>query len=121
MGATLVAFPIPAGIHVLSWNANTFYDTGSSPDDAGWLDDVVYTPAYQAASPVTLLNPRLVGANLQFAFLSQAAIPTSSNTTPIWREPIWMLYSAIIGDGTTKTVTVPVNTPIHEFFRVDTQ
>ncbi len=121
VGATLLSFPIPAGVHVLSWNANTFYDTGSSPEDAGWLDDVVYIPAVQGPLPVTLVSPAVVGTNLQFSFLSQA-----NHTNFVWYSTNlagtnWLPYSTIIGDGTTKTVTVPARSPVREFFRIQTQ
>jgi hypothetical protein len=120
VGATLTAFPIPAGIHVLSWDANTFYDTGSSPDDAGWLDDVVYTP-YVAVSPVTLLSPKLVGTNLQFSFVSQVNHTNFVQYSTNLAKTNWLPYSSIIGDGTTKTVDVPVNSPKQEYLRVGTQ
>jgi hypothetical protein len=120
VGATLTSFPIPAGLHVLSWNANTFYDTGSSTNDAGWLDDVVYTPAYQGPTPVMLLSPMLVGTNLQFSFVSQAGHTNFVQTSTNLASTNWPTYSTIIGDGTTKTVVVPANTPAREFFRVAT-
>jgi Concanavalin A-like lectin/glucanases superfamily len=121
VGATLVAFPIPAGIHVLSWNANTFFDTGSSPEDTGWLDDVVFTPAFQGPSPVTLLNPQLVGTNLQFSFVAQNGHTNLVQYNTNLLGTNWQTYSTIVGDGTSKTVSVPVNSPKQEFFRVQTQ
>jgi hypothetical protein len=114
------AWPIPAGIHVLSWDANTYADTGSSPSDAGWVDEVVYTP-YVAASPVMLLSPRLVGTNLQFSFVSQVNHTNFVQYSTNLAKTNWLPYSTIIGDGTTKTVTVPAKTPAQEFFRVGTQ
>ena len=120
VGATLTAFAIPAGLHVLSWDANTFYDTGSSPDDAGWLDDVVYTP-YVAASPVMILSPTLAGTNLQFSFVSQANHTNYVQYSTNLANTNWLPYSTIIGDGATKTVNVPATSPAQKFFRVDTQ
>jgi hypothetical protein len=43
-----------SGTHTLSWNANTLAASGSSPTDAGFLDQVVFTPA---VAPVITLNP----------------------------------------------------------------
>ena len=121
VGAVDPTFTIPAGLHVLSWDANTFNDTGSSPDDAGWLDDVVYTPAYQAPAAVTLLSPLLVGTNLQFSFVSQTNHTNFVQYNTNLAQTNWLPYSTIIGDGTTKTVSAPANSPKQEFFRVETQ
>jgi hypothetical protein len=39
------SFPIQgSGAHTLAWNANTIANYGSSPADAGFLDQVVFTP-----------------------------------------------------------------------------
>jgi hypothetical protein len=119
VGATLTAFPIPAGLHVLSWDANTFDDTGSSPSDAGWLDDVTYIPA--TPSPVTLSSVMLVGTNLQFSFLSQVGHTNFVQYSTNLANTNWLPYSTIIGDGTTKTVSVPDNASKQEFFRINTQ
>ena len=102
--ATLTAFPIPSGLHVLSWDANTFYDTGSSPTDAGWLDDVVFAPAY--AVPVMISSLALVGTNFQFSFVSQANHTNFVQYSTNLSNPAWLPYSTIIGDGSTKTITV---------------
>ena len=40
--------------HTLTWNANTLQDYGSSPTDAGFVDQVVFTPD---VAPVITLNP----------------------------------------------------------------
>ncbi|MGD1086262.1 MAG: LamG-like jellyroll fold domain-containing protein [Verrucomicrobiota bacterium] len=49
------SFPIQgSGGHTLTWNANTLADSGSSPTDAGFVDQVVFTPA---TAPVITLNP----------------------------------------------------------------
>jgi hypothetical protein len=112
---------IPAGVHTLTWDANTFNDTGSSPTDAGWVGDVVFTPASTAPSPVTLLPPALVGTNFQFSFVSQANHTNYVQYSTNLANTNWLPYSTIIGDGTTKSVTVPANTQAQEYFRVETQ
>jgi hypothetical protein len=40
--------------HTLTWNANTLQNNGSSPTDAGYVDQVVFTPY---VAPVITLNP----------------------------------------------------------------
>jgi hypothetical protein len=42
------------GTHTLTWNANTLGGTGSSPTDAGFVDQVIFTPA---VAPVITANP----------------------------------------------------------------
>jgi hypothetical protein len=48
-------FHVPAGSHVLRW-AYTKDDTVSTGQDAGWLDEVMFTPA----SPLVLTAPQLL-------------------------------------------------------------
>ena len=114
------AVSIPSGVHVLSWNANTLNDTGSSPEDAGWVDEVVFTPTYEAPPPATPSNPARAGTNFQFSFYSQLnhtnIVQYSTNLAKGW-----LPYSTNIGDGTVKTIDVPLNSPKQIFFRVDTQ
>jgi hypothetical protein len=112
---------IPSGIHVLSWNANTFNDTGSSPADAGWVDQVVFTPTYAAPSAASLENQARVGTNFQFSFYAQLNHTNFVQYTTNLANPSWVPYSTIIGDGTVKTIDVPINSPKQLFFRVGTQ
>jgi hypothetical protein len=74
-----------------------------------------------AVSPVTLLSPKLVGTNLQFSFVSQVNHTNFVQYSTNLAKTNWLPYSSIIGDGTTKTVDVPVNSPKQEYLRVGTQ
>jgi hypothetical protein len=64
----------------------------------------------------------LAGTNLQFSFLSQSGhtnfIQYNTNLTI---KTNWLPYTNIIGDGTTKTVSVPANSLKQEYFRIDTE
>jgi hypothetical protein len=42
------------GTHTVTWNANTLQNSGSSPTDAGYVDQVVYT---RDVAPVITVNP----------------------------------------------------------------
>jgi hypothetical protein len=75
-------------------------------------------------SPVTLLNPQDNGANFQFQFLSQSGF----NHAILYRTNlaigIWQTNSTIGGDGTVKTISVPLslfNGAKQGFIRVSTQ
>jgi hypothetical protein len=52
--------------------------------------------------------------------VSQAGHTNFVQTSTNLASTNWPTYSTIIGDGTTKTVVVPANTPAREFFRVAT-
>jgi hypothetical protein len=70
---------------------------------------------------VTLVNPTLAGSNFQFSFLSTAGTTNYVEYSTNLANPNWLPYSTIVGDGTLKTVTVPVTGPAAEFFRVNTE
>jgi hypothetical protein len=71
-------------------------------------------------SPVTLLNPALVGANFQFSFVSMADITNYVQYSTNLANTNWLPYTNFVGDGTLKTIVVPANHPAAEFFRVST-
>jgi hypothetical protein len=121
VGSEQGTWPIPPGVHVLSWDANTYYDTGSSPDDAGWVDQIVFTPTYSTPSSTTLANATLVGTNFQFSFYSQVYHTNFVQYSTNLAKTNWLPYSTIIGDGTVKTFIAPTNSPAPIFFRIDTQ
>ena len=73
--------------------------------------------------PVTLLNPQNSGAAFQFQFLSQAGF----NHSILYRTNLavgnWQTNSTIAGDGTLKTISVPLSvfSPAKQgFIRVST-
>ena len=74
--------------------------------------------------PVTLLNPQIVGANFQCQFVSQSGF----NHGILYRTNLvagaWQTNSTIAGDGTLKTVTIPLsafNPATQGYIRVSTQ
>jgi len=78
-----------------------------------------------AASPVTLLNPQSNGTSFQFQFLSQAGFThTVLYRTNLVAGSNWQTYSNVIGDGTLKTIPIPLsifNPSKQGFVRVLTQ
>ena len=97
-------FIIPAGPHTLTWSANANGDT--DPTQAGFLDQV----SYVANSPVTLLNPHTSGSNFQFQFLSQAGLTHAVQyRTNLVTGSNWQTYSSVPGDGSLKTVPIPLS------------
>ncbi len=110
-----------SGTHTLTWNANTLGNTSSSPTDAGFVDQVVFTPAQTSPSPVTLLNPALTGTSFQFSFVSTADHTNYVQYSTNLANTNWLPYTNIVGDGTLKTIVAPANPPAAEFFRVSTE
>jgi hypothetical protein len=114
-------FDIAAGRHVLTWDANTYADTGSSTNDTGWVDEVVFTPTPTTPSSANLINPGLLWTNYYFSFVSQPNHTNLVQYTTSVQNPTWLPYKTIIGDGATISVIVPVGSPAQQFFRVETQ
>lgn len=82
---------------------------GPSPiifTQAGMIAKIADAPT---ATPVTLLSPQIIGLNFQFQFLSQAGFNHSIlyRTNPVAGD--WQTNSAIAGDGTLITITVPLS------------
>jgi hypothetical protein len=76
------------------------------------------------AMPVTLLNPQRAGTNFQFQFLSQAGFTHGVLYQTNLAATNWLTYSNVTGDGTLKTIPVPLSifSPSREgFVRVTTQ
>jgi hypothetical protein len=92
-------FSIPAGVHTLSW----FAYNADSPNDTGWLDQVVFTPL----SGVTVLNPQNTGGNFQFQFLTQSGFTYAVQYNTSLDPGGWQTYSYIGGDGTVQNVSIP--------------
>jgi Concanavalin A-like lectin/glucanases superfamily len=112
---------VPAGQHILGWTVNPYGDT--DPTQAGFLDQVVFTPA-QAAQPVTILNAVNTGSNFQFQFASKSGFMHVVQYKTDLTSAGWNTYSTIAGDGTTKNVSIPLSvfgTSKQGFVRVSTQ
>jgi len=76
------------------------------------------------ALPVTLLNPKNTGGNFQFSFTSQSGFTHSVEYRTNLVTGNWLTYSNVIGDGTLKTIPIPLSvfSPSKQgFVRVTTQ
>lgn len=87
----------------------------------GFLAKVTEEAVIPPALPVTLLNPQTPGANFQFQFLSQSGKTNTVQSRTNLTLGTWIDRTNILGDGNTKTVTIPVGTAPTEFFRISTQ
>ncbi len=59
--------------------------------------------------PAILLSPRLNGANFQFQFVSQPGVVYLVQYRPNFSSrPDWQTYATVPGDGTLKTILVPL-------------
>jgi concanavalin A-like lectin/glucanase superfamily protein len=76
---------------------------------------------FVVAAPIQLINPGQAGANFQFSFMSQTGQTNvvQSRTNLVVGQ--WLDRSNIIGDGTLKTISLPVSGKSAEFFRVKIQ
>ncbi|HEY3761735.1 MAG TPA: LamG-like jellyroll fold domain-containing protein [Verrucomicrobiae bacterium] len=80
--------------------------------------------AVSVASPVQLLTLRDNGVNFQFSFTSQANFNHAVQYTTNLANPNWQTYTNVAGDGTVRTVSIPVsifNPSKQGFVRVSTQ
>ena len=72
-------------------------------------------------NPVQLANPNRTGGNFQFQFLSESGKTNTVQSRTNLTLGTWVNRTNILGDGSTKTVTLPVSSAPTEFFRVSTQ
>ena len=82
------------------------------------------TDSAAMGSPVTLSDELARGANFQFSFTSQADFTHNVLYTTNLVSGNWETYSNVIGDGTMKTITIPLsvfNGSRQGFVRVTTQ
>jgi hypothetical protein len=91
-----------SNIHTLRWNANTIANSGSSPTDAGFLDQFVITPE---AAPVITLNPF---NQTNYPGYSVALLAAATGTP----APSWQWYQ--VGNpnpisGATSALFIPTN------------
>jgi hypothetical protein len=71
--------------------------------------------------PVHLRDPQWLGTAVQFQFVSEAATTNTVESRTNLALGTWEERTNILGDGTLKTVTLPLaNSPV-EFFRVRTR
>jgi len=90
---------------------------------SGYLAKI--TDSTAAAAPVTLLNPQVSGPSFQFSFASQSGFTNAVQyRTNLNAGLNWQTYSNVPGDGTLKTVPIPLsvfNPARQAFIRVLTQ
>ena len=90
---------------------------------SGYLGKI--TDSGVVALPVTLLNPQNSGVNFQFQFLSQSGFTHAVQySTNLVAGGNWQTYSNVTGDGTLKTIPIPLsvfNPSKQGFVRVQTQ
>ncbi len=114
-------FSIGAGSHTFTWTV--FANGDTDPTQAGFLDQVSFTPA-QAAQPVTIQNAVNTGSSFQFQFVSESGFNHVVQYKTNLTASTWSTYSIVPGDGTTKAVSIPLSvfSPSKQgFVRVSTQ
>ena len=82
------------------------------------------TETATTAAPVTLLHPQIVGTNFQCQFVSESGFNHGILYRTNLVAGVWVTNSTIAGDGTLKTVTIPLSafSPAQQgFIRVSTQ
>jgi len=83
------------------------------------------TDSAALGQPVTLLNPQNDQVNFQFSFLSQSGFTHAVQyRTNLVTGSNWQTYSNVVGDGTLKTIPIPLSvfSPSSQgFVRVSTQ
>jgi Concanavalin A-like lectin/glucanases superfamily len=99
-GWTPDTFTIPDGVHTLTW----FAYNADCTNDAGWVDQVVFTPA----SAVTIMNPQSSDENFQFSFASQSGFTYTIEYCTDLSSDDWQSYSTITGDGTVQNIQIPI-------------
>jgi hypothetical protein len=76
------------------------------------------------ATPTQLINAQRTGTNFQFSFLSQTGVTNSVQYRTNLVLGNWLTYSNVTGDGTLKTIPIPLSVfgPSPQgFIRVSTQ
>ena len=101
---------------------------GSSQPINSWIttahlnsDATVEFVVAVGATPVQLANPNRSGGDFQFQFLSQTGRTNVVQSRTNLNLGMWLDRTNILGDGTLKTVILPVSGAPVEFFRVSTQ
>ena len=86
--------------------AVTGYDlcTGWGSPKAGLINALAVVPV-----AVDLLKPQTSGTNFQFQFLSQSGFTNAVQYRTNLVAGSWQLYTNVMGDGTTKTISIPLS------------
>lgn len=101
----------------------------SQPYNSWSVSDIRFETAQESgfvvtgvpAQPVLLINPARVGDNFQFQFQSETGRSHWVQSRTNLAVGSWLTRTSLSGDGTLKTVVVPMNGEPTEFYRVLTQ
>jgi subtilase family serine protease len=87
------------------YSAVTGYDlcTGWGTPKTGLIN------ALTLPSAIDLLDPQIVGTNLQFQFLSQSGFTNAVEYRTNLVSGSWQLYTNVTGDGTMKIISIPLS------------
>ena len=102
-----------------NFGTNTIFGGLSPYHRSGYLAKI--TDGGAGALAVNLFNLLKPGSNFQFQFLSQAGKTNTVQSRTNLSLGTWVNRTNILGDGSTKTVVLPVSSAPTEFFRVSTQ
>jgi hypothetical protein len=102
-----------SGFPLNSWSQNTHLNSDASVQ-------FVVVPSTNT-TPVSLVNAQRTGGNFQFQFQSQSGRTNTVQSRTNLATGIWINRTNIPGDGTLKTVVLPVGSNPSEFFRISTQ
>lgn len=72
-------------------------------------------------SPVQLINSQRTNSTFRFQFLSQSGKTNTVQSRTNLSLGTWVNRTNVLGDGSTKTISLPVSSAPTEFFRVSTQ
>jgi hypothetical protein len=74
------------------------------------LSSEAFSVFFVGPNPTQLSQPRRVGTNFQFSFLSQAGVTNSVQYRTNLVLGSWLTYSNVTGDGSLKTIPIPIST-----------
>jgi hypothetical protein len=72
-------------------------------------------------SAFQIYNAQFIGATFQFSFASQAGVVCVVESSTPLPVSVWQPRTNVTGDGTLKTIQLPMNPGAAEFFRLRTQ
>jgi hypothetical protein len=118
------------GINIAAATTSSYTRSSVQQADAGSYTVAVTTLAGSVTSavatltvmaPPSLLSPTLSGGNFSFSFATVAGFTYLAQYKNSLSDPVWQTLQSIPGDGTTKTITVPLSAAAQRFYRVAVQ
>ena len=73
------------------------------------LSSEAFSLFFVGPNPTQLINPQQSGTNFRFSFLSQTGVTNSVQYRTNLVLGSWLNYSNVTGDGTLKTIPVPIS------------